>query len=149
MRIALSSVMILGSAMAGLTACDSINQSSNFAQGEAMERALLQCKQDLEFAGQTQTEVVFENGALTARVLPFDQIDEAAAAQINACANGATVLDDGLVVVPMTAAPANAVAVSSPLPQVTPATVTAPHGDTCPAGVSGLYRGTLYCGGVR
>jgi len=104
-------------------------------QAEQMELALLECKAQLGLPGQTQTQVAFDGGVPTARVVPFDQIDAADAARINACAAGAETLDDGLKVVPM-----SATAVVEPAPQ-------APRRDLgdCPRGRAGLYGGTSYC----
>lgn len=141
--LSIPKVVNSGIVLFALASCASTGQPLGFAQGEAMERQLLQCKQDLGFGGQTRTVVEVSGGLVTARVVPFDQIDEAAAAQINACATGANVLEDGMVVVPMTAEPAQAPAQTV---EVAPAVATSTP-SACPVGYRGLYRGTLYCNG--
>jgi len=104
-------------------------------QAEQMELALLECKVQLGLPGQTRTQVSFANGVPTAQVIPFDQINAADAARINACANGAATLDDGLMVVPMSSAAVPVAAVTEPVRRA----------GECPRGRSGLYGGTSYC----
>ncbi len=127
-------------AAAALTGC---NDGAMRLQGEQMEQVLLQCKEDLGYQGATQTVVEFDGATLSARVEPYDQIDAAAAAQINACASGSSVLGDGMVVVPI-----DAVDPQSSLPAaVDPAPYVPATTNGCPPGVKGLYRGTLFCRG--
>lgn len=138
-------VITLG-VIGALAGCEGAYPSPLLTQGEPLERKLLQCKQELGLAGDLKTNVSQVDGQVVAVALPHDQIDAAAAQRINDCAGGASVLDDGMVVVPLEQAPAVA-APQAALPVTTSATV--PARGPCPAGVTGLYRGTLFCGGQR
>lgn len=144
--IARASSMLAALVMAG---CAAQGPTLN-VQAEQMELALVECKAQLGLAGQLKTEVSFAGGIATAVAVPFDQISAADAVRINACANGAEALNDGLLVVPMTAvAP---VAVASPVRAVEPtrAVAAAPVSNgPCPAGYRGMYGGTLYCTGAN
>lgn len=123
-------------AVCALAACTVQGPTLN-AQAEQMEFALLECKAQLGLPGQTQTQVTFDGGVPMARVVPFDQITAEDAARINACADSAAPLSDGLQVVPM-----------SDAADLTPATVPSTQNlGNCPLGRSGLYGGTSYCFG--
>ncbi len=133
---------VSAAALASMVACNTIGAPLN-QKAEQMELALLDCKQQLGFPGQTRTVVAFDDGTVSAKVVPFDQIDAAAAAQINDCASRAAVLDDGLVVVPLQAEVAVAPVAVEP---ARPVAVAAPYVQgSCPAGRTGLYAGTTYC----
>lgn len=136
MIISFSKLSVLAAVCGALAACTPQGQiiGAASASAEQMEQALLACKTQLGFPGQTQTQVTFDGGVPSARVVPFDQITASDAAQINACANGSTTLADGLQVVPMQPT------------AVTPAAVRTSIGPgQCPRGRSGLYAGTSYC----
>jgi hypothetical protein len=123
-------------AVCALAACTAQGPTLN-AQAEQLEFALLECKAQLGLPGQTQTQVTFDGGVPKARVVPFDQITPEDAARINACADSAASLSDGLQVVPM-----------SDAADLTPATVPSIQNmGNCPRGRSGLYGGTSYCFG--
>lgn len=142
--IRLPLLIVLAVAIAG---CTAQGPSLNL-QAEQMERVLLDCKDRLGFAGQTRTSVTFDGGVAQASVVPFDQITAADAAQINACAGGVDVLDDGVVVVPLQSAAVE--------PAIAPVSVIVEQ-ENAPLGTSGcskdhapLYGGTSYCvGGYR
>ena len=126
----------IGFAACALAACTAQGPSLNVA-AEQMELALLECKAQLGLPGQTKIQVTFDGGVAAARVVAFDQITSTDAARINACADGATTLEDGLKVVPLQASASGT---------LTPAPVQASFatGD-CPRGRAGLYAGTSYC----
>jgi hypothetical protein len=149
MRGRVSSVI----AAVALGACTAQGPTLN-AQAEQMELALVSCKAQLGFGGKLKTEVSFDGGVASARALPFDQITDAQASQINACAGGAETLSDGLVVVPMTAMGPAAIAKPAPVepvavqPAQASVAATAPvHNGACPPGFFGMYAGTIYCTG--
>ena len=148
MRIVLSSVVMV----AALGACVAQGPALN-VQAEQMELALVECKAQLGLGGQLKTEVSFEGGVPSAKAVAFDKLTEQDAARINACADNAEPLTDGLLVVPMTAMATEAVIAPQPVagPDVvaTAPEVQAPVAPTiasrCPIGVSGMYAGTLMC----
>ena len=123
-------------AVVALAGCEGPFPTPILAQGETLERRLLQCKTDLGFGGQMMTEVTQIDGQIVAVALPFDQIDAAAAQQINVCAGGAMLVSDGMVVVPLT---------DTAPPRVASAPVSSSRPAGCPVGVTGLYRGNLIC----
>lgn len=135
-----------------LGACTAQGPTLN-TQAELMELALVSCKAQLGFGGQLKTEVSFDGGVASARALPFDQVTDAQANQINACAGGAEILSDGLVVVQMTAKTSTAVAAPvavEPIvmqPAQTAALAVPARSGACPVGVTGMYAGTLFCMG--
>lgn len=129
--------MILTTASVAVAACTPQGQiaGSSAASAEQLELGLLACKDQLGLPGQTKTQVSFDGGVPTARVVPFDQITATDAAQINVCAAGGTAtLEDGLQVVPLQSGALTQTAI--------PATFAAGE---CPRGRSGLYAGTSYC----
>ena len=135
--------LICGAAVA-LSGCSDLQTVND--RGTQLELALLECKNQLGIGGQMKTRVDIDGAQTTARVIPFDQIDAIAAGQINACAGAAASLDDGLLVVPFADAPLQGKVtrpVQAALPRTTPRRTNG-----CPAGVRGLYRGTLYCTGA-
>ena len=133
MIVSVSKVSILVVTCVSLAACTPQGSVAN-ATAEQLEFTLLECKAQLGFSGQTKTQVTFDGGIPSARVIPFDQISASDAAQINACADSVATLDGGLQVVPTQSA------------DVTPAAVATPIGPgQCPRGRSGLYAGTSYC----
>jgi hypothetical protein len=136
-------IFILSGVCAAVAACTAQGPTLN-AQAEQMELALLDCKSQLGLAGQTKTQVSFDGGTAQARVVPFDQITAPDAARINACASGAAVLDDGLMVVPLQA---STVTARAPEP-VGDALRTQSNPGECLRGQSGLFGGTSYCFGV-
>lgn len=142
--IKLPLLIVLVVAVAGCTA----QGPSLNVQAEQLERVLLDCKNRLGFAGQTQTSVTFDGCVAQASVVPFDQITAADAAQINACADGVDVLDDGVVVVPLqSAAVEPAIAPVSVIVEQENAPVRA---SVCSQSNAPLYGGTSYCiGGYR
>lgn len=133
-------------------ACAAQGPSLNI-QAEQMELALVECKSQLGFSGQLKTEVSFEGGVPSAKAVAFDKVTASDAAKINACGSGAQALNDGLLVVPMTAT--TLPEVISPAAEALPAAtqvaaVTADpsrlkHSEACPIGVTGMYAGTLFC----
>lgn len=124
-------------------------------QAEQMELALVECKAQLGLSGQLKTEVSFEGGVPSAKAVPFDQITAADAAKINACGTGAAALDDGLLLVPMTAMLPEVITPAAQTPTVPKQIVEAApaaagvvdHSGACPIGVTGMYAGTLFCTG--
>ena len=132
-----------------LGACTAQGPTLN-AQAEQMELALVACKAELGIVGQLQTQVTFDGGVPRARAMPFDQITAVQADQINACAGQPLTLADGMQVVPLAPlpiTPAPVVQVQSTLPVETPRAPAKIGRDGCPAGVKGMYAGTLYCTG--
>lgn len=117
-----------------LAACMEQGPTAN-TLAEQMEFALLECKAQLGLPGQTQTQVTFDGGVPTARVVPFDLITAQDAARINACADSSATLSEGLMVVSM-----------SDAASITPATAPTDHNSgVCPRGRTGLYDGASYC----
>lgn len=153
MRGHISSLILV----AALGACVAQGPALN-VQAEQMELALVECKAQLGLGGKLKTEVSFEGGVASAKAVAFDKLTEQDAAQINACAQSAEPLTDGMRVVPMTAMATEAVA--APEPVATPAVVAAAPevqpqakpalASSCPIGVTGMYAGTLMCiGGAK
>jgi hypothetical protein len=103
---------------------------------------LLDCKEQLGLPGQTRTVVEFDGTTLSARAIAFDQITEADAARINACAVSSATLEDGSVFVLLQPESAGPVAAAIE-PVQTPAPVHS--GGLCPPGRTGLYGGSSYC----
>ncbi|MEN8896593.1 MAG: hypothetical protein ABF248_10975 [Yoonia sp.] len=125
-----------------IAGCGMLGPSLN-AQAEQMELALLDCKAQLGIPGDTRTEVRFDGGVAQARVVAFDQTSAQKAAQINACANSAQVLDDGLVVMPLQSNALPAVAVDV----VSDGGPSSYRGGQCSGGQTGMVGGTSYCVG--
>lgn len=128
-------------AVVALGACTAQGPSLN-VQAEQMELALVSCKAGLGYGGQMKTVVTFDGGVASARAVPFDRITVAQADQINACAGQPVVLADGMEVVPLSLP--QLAQVETTLPMQTPEAAAG-----CPAGVRGMYAGTLYCGGAH
>lgn len=130
-----------------MAACTAQGPTLN-VQAEQMELALVECKAQLGLPGQLKTKVSFDGGVASAIAVPFDQTSAAEAARINACANGAVPLNDGLLVVPMTAMQPVVVAAPAPVAKPAPVVEAAPVSNgPCPAGFRGMYGGSLYCTG--